>query len=68
MTGREFASAFCKKVRGVAAGQPKFSQPFRRNSAQQQKCWYHDALFNATQLAVNPGPIAVSSVRDGRPD
>ena len=67
MIGREFASAFCKKVRGVAPGKPKFSQPFCRDSAQQNSCGDHEALFKATQLAVNPGPIAVSRVRDGRP-
>ena len=38
-----------------------------RDERQQEAGWRHAALFRDTQLAVKPGPIAVSSVRDGSP-
>ena len=67
MPGRGFESTLCQKGRGVAAGEPEFGQPLCRDEGQQNSRGRHAALFRETQLAVKPGPNAVSSVRDGKP-
>src|ERR1700722_6857941 len=63
----KFAGPLRKQGRGVAVRPIKLGQTFRRDGAQQNYGRNHAALFSETQLAVKPGPIAVSKVREGRP-
>jgi hypothetical protein len=67
MPGRDFESTLSEQRCGVAACEPEFSQPLCRDETQQNNRRRHAALFSETQLAVKPGPIAVSSVRGGKP-
>ena len=67
MRRSKLEGAFRKKRRRVAARQTKFGDPFRGDSSEKQTGGRHAALFRETQLAVKPGPIAVSNVREGKP-
>ncbi len=56
-----------QQIGGVAAGEPQFAQPLHRNQRKERDGEGHAVLRRETQLAVKPGPIAVSSVRAGMP-
>ena len=65
---RYFESAASDKDLRVAASDQEFGEALCGDRAQQQNGKRHAAVFNETQLAVKPGPNAVSRVRGGRPD
>jgi hypothetical protein len=51
----------------VAMRQTKLGDPFRGDCSKKESGGRHAALAKETQLAVKPGPIAVSNVREGKP-
>ena len=67
VSGRKLYGAPGKEIRRIATRDYKLGDPFRCNGPKQQNGGRHAALFRETQLAVKPGPIAVSKVRDGKP-
>ena len=59
--------ALRKEGRRVAVRQTKFGDPFPGDCSEKESRGRHAALAKETQLAVKPGPIAVSNVREGKP-
>jgi hypothetical protein len=64
---RQFVSAFCRQSGGIATSEAKLARPPRRNERQQEHVRRHASRCSVTQLAVKPGPMAVSNVRDAKP-
>ena len=67
VTGADLDCTACQQLTCVVAGQNEFTQPLQRDQQQNGRCEAHAACRNATQLAVKPGPSAVSSERAGSP-
>ena len=65
--GSDLEGALCQQRRCIAARETEFRNPLRGDQPKQQGGGRHAALFRETQLAVKPGPIAVSNVREGKP-
>jgi len=59
--------ALREERRRIAAREKEFRDPLRSDRSKKESGRRHAALFRETQLAVKPGPIAVSNVREGRP-
>ena len=67
VAGADLDRAFCQQTFGVVAGQHQFTQPLRRDEEEDEGRDAHAACRSETQLAVKPGPSAVTSERGGRP-
>jgi len=67
MRRRDFPGAAIKQARGIAFGEKQFRHPFHRDESEKRDGACHAALFSDTQLVLNPGPIAVTTERGGRP-
>src|SRR5437660_12854152 len=67
MLSANFDRAACHQPLGVATGKNEFAQPLQRRQRKDDGGEAHAACRSATQLAVKPGPSAVSSDRGGRP-
>ena len=67
MGGRVFDAATGQQPRGIVPGQNKLRQPLDGDKTKQDDRANQAAVFSETQLALNPGPIAVMTERDGSP-
>ena len=67
MPGSDLEGALRKERRCIAPCENKFRNSLRSDRCKKESRERHAALFRETQLAVKPGPIAVSNVREGRP-
>ena len=66
MAGADLERAALEKSHSVAAGNCKLAKPLQRDQRQYDRCGSHAVCRRATQLAVKPGPSAVSSDRRGK--
>ena len=67
VTGADLDRAARQQPARVVAGQNELTQSLQRDQQENGRREAHAACRNATQLAVKPGPSAVSSDRAGRP-
>ena len=67
VAGADLDRAAGQQPARVVAGQNELSQALQRDQQENGGGEAHAACRNATQLAVKPGPRAVSSDRAGRP-
>jgi hypothetical protein len=67
MPRRKLEGALRHENRRVAVRQTKFCDPFCGDCSKKESSGRHAALAKETQLAVKPGPNAVSNVREGKP-
>ncbi len=59
--------AFGQQTPGIVTGENEFAQTLGRDEEKNDGRRAHAARRSETQLAVKPGPSAVTSERDGRP-
>ena len=67
MLGSDLDGALRKESRRITAREKEFRNPLRSDQSEKESGGRQAALFREAQLAVKPGPIAVSNVRDGSP-
>ena len=67
MTGIDLDRTARQQRPGIVAGKDQFAQPLQRDQSKDNGSEAHAACRSATQLAVKPGPSAVSSERGGKP-
>ena len=67
MPRRDFHGAATEEARRVAFGEKQFRHPFDGDEGKDGNRADQAALFSETQLALNPGPMAISTERGGRP-
>src|SRR6185437_13070007 len=67
MLRRQLDRALCQQALRIIAGEHEFAGTLQRDQRQDELGQAHAACRSATQLAVKPGPSAVSKERDGRP-
>src|SRR5882757_533383 len=67
MPRADFDGAACQQLCGVATRKREFAEALQRDHRENDGSEAHDACRSATQLAVKPGPSAVSNDRDGKP-
>ncbi len=67
MSRRQFDGAARQQIARVAAGDHEFAGPLQRDQCEDDFGRGQAACRSVTQLAVKPGPSAVSSERGGKP-